>query len=130
MASQTKSIGTSSFLATSIPLRVGKTTVRRGALTVRAEQVRKWVFLVEVVSQVTRREGLMGMVAGVGALLSASPSFAAYGEAANVFGKVTDTSGKSQKTALKFDLLFRIHSFDHGGVLASGAVQMEPFSRA
>lgn len=62
---------------------------------------------VEALSQVTRREGLMGMVAGVGALLNASPSLAAYGEAANVFGKVTDTSGESQSLLLKFDFCFQ-----------------------
>eukprot|EP00210_Caulerpa_lentillifera_P008315 g7934.t1 len=81
MASQIKTAGTSSVLsATAVPLRMNKTTMRRGTVTVRAEQV-------------TRREGLIGIATGVSALVSAAPSLAAYGEAANVFGKVTDTSG-------------------------------------
>jgi hypothetical protein len=40
------------------------------------------------------RRAALGMLAGVAALASgAAPSLAAYGDSANVFGKVTNTSG-------------------------------------
>jgi hypothetical protein len=40
------------------------------------------------------RRGALGLLAGVAALVSsASPSKAAYGESANVFGKVTNKTG-------------------------------------
>jgi len=42
--------------------------------------------------EMTRRAA-MGMLAGVAAMAAAAPSKAAYGDAANVFGKVTNQSG-------------------------------------
>lgn len=41
------------------------------------------------------RRAALGMLAGVAALATgAAPSFAAYGDSANIFGKVTNTSGE------------------------------------
>lgn len=54
----------------------------RSAVVVRAEKG----------EEASRRQAL-GLLAGAAALISAKPSNAAYGEAANVFGKVTSTAG-------------------------------------
>lgn len=39
------------------------------------------------------RRALLGMIAASAPLLASSPAFAAYGDSANVFGKVTNKSG-------------------------------------
>jgi hypothetical protein len=50
----------------------------------------------------------MGMLAGVAALAAgAAPSQAAYGDAANVFGKITNKSGEQQLSLKRiFQVLF------------------------
>ncbi|GMH35037.1 hypothetical protein BSKO_02905 [Bryopsis sp. KO-2023] len=58
----------------------------------RVQDVRKMVVRAEATPDHSRRAAL-GLIAGVGAVLSAKPSEAAYGEAANIFGKPTNTSG-------------------------------------
>ena len=46
-----------------------------------------------VKSQVTRRAGLAGMLAAAGLLTRAPPSDAAFGQAANIFGKPSNIAG-------------------------------------
>jgi hypothetical protein len=51
--------------------------------------------LISVVVLLQSRRAAMGVLAGVAALAAgAAPSQAAYGDAANVFGKVTNKSGE------------------------------------
>jgi hypothetical protein len=50
-----------------------------------------------ILSALQSRRAAMGMLAGVAALAAgAAPSQAAYGDAANVFGKITNKSGEQQ----------------------------------
>lgn len=71
----------------------------------RASSVRRAdVVRCEAAPESSRRAAL-GMIAGVGALLSAKPSMAAYGEAANIFGKTTNTSGFLPYSGDGFSLL-------------------------
>ena len=52
------------------------------------------------------RRAALGMLAGVAALATgAAPSFAAYGDSANVFGKVTNKSGEQSGPIGPRDLL-------------------------
>ena len=46
--------------------------------------------------QVTRRAGLAAMLAATGLLTRVPQSEAAFGEAANIFGKTTSTAGASR----------------------------------
>lgn len=46
----------------------------------------------QIFSQLGRRDCLVGLLAGVGSLMATEAAMAAYGEAANVFGKRTDPS--------------------------------------
>jgi hypothetical protein len=76
--------GSSAKLATR---KANKSTAVRMPVVVRAQKEN-----VEA-PEMTRRAA-MGMLAGVAAMVAgASPSQAAYGDAANVFGKITNTSG-------------------------------------
>lgn len=58
----------------------------------RVQDARRMVVRAEATPEQSRRSAL-GLIAGVGALIAAKPSQAAYGEAANIFGKPTNTSG-------------------------------------
>lgn len=51
------------------------------------------------------RRAALGMLAGVASVLSVKPSEAAYGEAANIFGKATNTSGFLPYSGDGFSLL-------------------------
>jgi len=66
--------------------QVNRPAVSRAALVVRAQQQNG------PVEDMSRR-GALGMLAGVAALVSSAPAQAAYGDSANVFGKVTNKSG-------------------------------------
>jgi len=85
MAMNVISAGKSAFLGTSTQLRVKETPkVARASIVVRAQQEEKAI----------ARRSALGLVAGAAALFTkVSASEAAFGDAANVFGKATNTSG-------------------------------------
>ena len=99
-------------------------------------------------SQVSRRAGLGMLAAGAALLTRTSPSEAAYGESANIFGKATNTAGApSSVAALQFECVKhresaqsccapspgshgghqrRLRSVRGRGLCAAAAVEVEP----
>jgi hypothetical protein len=60
------------------------------------------------------RRAAMGMLAGVAALAAgAAPSQAAYGDAANVFGKITNKSGECLRHLDKPLVVSLLHQLPH-----------------
>ncbi|KIZ07080.1 hypothetical protein MNEG_0869 [Monoraphidium neglectum] len=73
------------------------------------------------------RRAALGMLAGVAALATgAAPSFAAYGDSANVFGKVTNKSGFIPYSGEGFAILLPSRYEDNGDSVNNVVVLTQP----